>query len=58
MKQVSKPQSTSPPKSRSNGDNRRHEERRKKYGKGYIYLSMVGWYCRRERNRRKNDSFT
>lgn len=36
-------------------DGRRHEERRHTHSNGYIYLSMVGWYCRRERNRRKGD---
>lgn len=38
-------------------DGRRHEERRKTYSEGYIYLSMVGWYCRREQSRRKGDPF-
>lgn len=39
------------------GSGRRHEERRKKSCQGYMYLSMVGWYCRRERCGRKGDSF-
>lgn len=36
---------------------RRHEERRNTYSEGYTYLSMVGWYCRRERSRRKGEPF-
>jgi hypothetical protein len=40
------------------GRNQRRGERRKKASKGYIYLSMVGWYCRREKTRRKGDLFS
>lgn len=33
----------------------RTEERRKCDSKGYTYISMVGWVCRREQFRRKSD---
>jgi hypothetical protein len=36
-------------------DNRRKKERRSKYAEGYMYISTVGWICRRERKRRKPD---
>jgi hypothetical protein len=32
---------------------RRYEDRRKENCNGYTYISMVGWICRREKNRRK-----
>lgn len=35
---------------------RKNEDRRKKKSEGYINLGMVGWYCRRERVRREDDS--
>lgn len=31
---------------------RRTQDRRKKESEGFIYLSIVGWVCRREKNRR------
>lgn len=37
------------------GDKRKHEDRRKVCSEGYAYISVVGWICRRERSRRKND---
>ena len=30
----------------------RVEDRREKYNKGYIYISIAGWICRREKERR------
>lgn len=33
----------------------RYCDRRKAPSKGYAYISTVGWICRRERTRRKND---
>ena len=35
---------------------RRKQERRKQDSPGYIRLTMVGWYDRRERNRRKGNN--
>lgn len=35
---------------------RRNHERRKQDSPGYIRLTMVGWYDRRERNRRKGNN--
>ncbi|ACN15682.1 hypothetical protein HRM2_25880 [Desulforapulum autotrophicum HRM2] len=36
---------------------KRETERRQEAAKGYTYITTVGWICRRERARRKNDSF-
>lgn len=36
---------------------RRGEERRQLKSKGFICFSMVGWYCRREKRRRKDDTY-
>ncbi len=33
----------------------RLEERRKEPCEGYTYITMVGWVCRREKNRRDKD---
>jgi hypothetical protein len=33
----------------------RNGERRKQPAKGFTYISMVGWVCRREQIRRKDD---
>ncbi len=38
-------------------DDRRFEERRKEPGEGFAYVSTVGWICRREQCRRKDDPF-
>ncbi|WP_419659561.1 uncharacterized protein Dvar_84590 [Desulfosarcina variabilis str. Montpellier] len=36
---------------------RRQQDRRKKASPGFAYISMVGWICRRERTRRKDEPF-
>jgi hypothetical protein len=36
---------------------RRNSDRRKSPCEGFTYVSMVGWICRREKSRRKDDSF-
>jgi hypothetical protein len=35
---------------------RRYEDRRKELKEGFTYVSMVGWICRREQLRRKDDT--
>jgi hypothetical protein len=30
----------------------REKDRRQEYSKGYMYISIVGWICRREKERR------
>ena len=35
---------------------RRKHERRKEDSPGYVRMTMVGWYDRRERNRRKENN--
>jgi len=42
----------------SDPTNRRQQDRRKVECEGYIYIPMVGWFCRRDRNRRGDDSLT
>lgn len=42
-------------KKNSNSSNKREDERRKKESQGYTYISIVGWICRRERTRRKDE---
>ena len=37
--------------------NRRNVERRKDTAEGFSYVSTVGWICRREQCRRKDDPF-
>lgn len=37
---------------------RKNKDRRQRKSEGYIYLGMVGWYCRRGRVRRKDDSLS
>lgn len=37
---------------------RRNDDRRKEPCEGYTYVSMVGWICRREQSRRKDDPFS
>lgn len=34
---------------------RRYFDRRKAPGNGFTYVSIVGWICRREKRRRKNE---
>jgi len=36
---------------------RRRGERRRSQSKGYTYISMVGWICRREQTRRQSDIY-
>ena len=36
---------------------RRNNDRRKEPCEGFTYVSMVGWICRREQSRRKDDPF-
>ena len=36
---------------------RRNGERRHRKSKGYTYISIVGWICRREKCRRECDTF-
>lgn len=36
---------------------RRKQDRRKKASSGFAYVSMVGWICRREKSRRKDEPF-
>ena len=36
---------------------RRDIDRRKNPCEGFTYVSTVGWICRREKSRRKDDSF-
>lgn len=38
-----------------NAKERRHNNRRLCEKKGFAYISMVGWMCRREHVRRKDD---
>ena len=38
-------------------DDRRDQDRRKEPCEGFTYVSMVGWICRREQSRRKDDPF-
>jgi hypothetical protein len=35
---------------------RRKQDRRKKASPGFAYISIVGWICRREKIRRKDES--
>lgn len=36
---------------------RRNIDRRKEPCEGFTYVSMVGWICRREQSRRKDEPF-
>ncbi len=36
---------------------RREEQRRREESAGFAYISTVGWICRREKTRRKDDEF-
>jgi hypothetical protein len=38
-------------------DRRYDNDRRKEPREGFTYVSMVGWICRREQSRRKDDPF-
>ena len=41
----------------SNPGRKREVDRRKEPSKGYTYITTVGWICRREKVRRKDDRF-
>jgi hypothetical protein len=49
------PACESPSEVKKSDEERRQECRRKLESKGYCYITMVGWMCRRERIRRKDD---
>jgi uncharacterized membrane-anchored protein YitT (DUF2179 family) len=56
-------QTTASPKTKRKGKtysasvtDRRNKNRRKKAREGYTYIPMVGWYCRREKERRGDES--
>ena len=40
-----------------NAEFQRKQDRRKKASQGFTYISMVGWICRREKIRRKDEPF-
>ena len=40
------------PDEKAEDKNCREKDRRQKYSEGYVYLSIVGWICRREKTRR------
>ena len=42
-------------KNKINDDERRLNDRRLCTKKGFTYITMVGWMCRREKTRRKGD---
>ena len=41
----------------TDSSDRRYVDRRKESKKGFTYISMVGWICRREMPRRKDDDY-
>lgn len=43
------------PNQKTKDKNRRLKDRRHDHSEGYMYISVVGWICRREKNRRNND---
>lgn len=45
-------QSKSLPDEKAEDKNRRVKDRRQEDSKGYMYITMVGWICRREKKRR------
>jgi hypothetical protein len=40
------------PDEKAEDKNRRVKDRRQAYNEGYMYISIVGWICRREKRRR------
>ncbi len=44
-------------KERNTVDRRAFYDRRTRKSRGSAYISIVGWICRREQTRRKNDQF-
>lgn len=56
MKQKTREQSyQTQPCNEVEGKDRRHATRRSCEKKGFAYIPMVGWMCRREKARRKDD---
>lgn len=45
------------PKEDMDSCEKREDQRRRKESEGYTYISTVGWICRRENSRRKDDEF-
>ena len=45
------------PKEEMDDNEKREEQRRRKESEGYTYITTVGWICRREKSRRKDDEF-
>ncbi len=43
-------------KNKLEASDRRHLDRRLCQKKGFTYIPMVGWMCRRENTRRKDDN--
>ena len=41
---------------KESADDRRDQERRQTESEGFIYIPMVGWYCRRDQARRSDDT--
>jgi len=54
-RQPNKDQSQKCLKSQNKNEKRAQMERRQKDSCGFAYISTVGWICRRERSRRKDD---
>jgi hypothetical protein len=55
QKREDKPIGALQPETEKSDDERRRNCRRKMESKGYCYITMVGWMCRREKIRRKDD---
>lgn len=57
MEQLATNEKNHSPKNSSSRDvdNRTTTDRRQIPSEGYVYLNMVGWYCRRAKVRRAND---
>jgi hypothetical protein len=41
----------------TDSNDRRYNDRRKEPCEGFTYVTMVGWICRREKSRRKDEPF-
>ncbi|MCP4744646.1 MAG: hypothetical protein GY874_00665 [Desulfobacteraceae bacterium] len=50
-------ESSQDPYQEHNFTERRKNNRRQRTSKGYAYISMIGWICRREKSRRENDRY-
>jgi hypothetical protein len=55
LKKENKPTCAMPSEEEEKDRDRRKKCRRKQESKGYCYITMVGWMCRREKTRRKDD---